>query len=217
MATVFKRAEFVCPSCKNEFEAKIVSSVTHQGQDSDFFPHYVGENPLPYFLVRCPKCSYTSYPEDYKPALAQKRKVSKSFIKKVLSMPICRKIPEDALKFFLAAKIYEQTSRNPHHIGNLYLRGSWCCRVLEDRKAEIELQQLAVKYLKIAIDKSSILNPDNLPIVTYLVGELYRRLEDKSKAREWFSEVEDVVIDPEQQWILELTLKQAELNEYYIN
>ncbi len=54
-------------------------------------------------------------------------------------------------------------------------------------------------------------------MVTYLIGELYRRLEDRKSAREWFGAVEEVIIDPEQQWILELTQKQAELNEHFIN
>jgi hypothetical protein len=87
----------------------------------------------------------------------------------------------------------------------------------ENRKAEIEMQQLAVKFLKVAVEKSTISNPDNLPVVTYLIGELYRRLEDRKSAREWFGAVEEVIIDPEQQWILELTQKQAELNEHFIN
>jgi len=79
------------------------------------------------------------------------------------------------------------------------------------------MQQMAVKFLRIAVEKSTINNPDNLPVVTYLIGELYRRLEDRKSAREWFSAVEEVLIDQEQQWILELTQKQAELNEHFIN
>jgi hypothetical protein len=79
------------------------------------------------------------------------------------------------------------------------------------------MQQLAVKFLKLSVDRSTITNPDNLPIVIYLVGELYRRLEDKKAAREWFGTVEEFVIDSEQQWVLELTQKQAELNEHFIN
>lgn len=217
MATSFKTNSFICPACSAEFDARIVKSVTHQGQDSDFFPHYLGENPLPFFLVKCPNCSFCGYPEDYVPSMAEKNKISPTEIKKVLSLPIAKKLPDEALKFFLAGKIYEKNQRNPYHIGNLYLRGSWCCRILENRKLEIEMQQLAVKFLKLSVDRSTITNPDNLPIVIYLVGELYRRLEDKKAAREWFGTVEEFVIDSEQQWVLELTQKQAELNEHFIN
>jgi len=217
LTTLFKECDFVCPACKAEFESRTVKSVTHKGQDSDFFPHYLGENPLPFFLVQCPECGYTAYPEDYEPDVATERRVPISYLKKIISMPLSRKLPEEALKFFIAAKIYEETGRNPYHIGNLYLRGSWCCRLIENRKAEIELQQLAVKFLQTAVDRSTITNPDNRPIVTYLIGEIYRRLEDKQKAREWFGAVEDVLIDSEQQWVMELTQKQAELNEHFIN
>lgn len=217
MVTSFKISGFSCPACKAVFEAKTVNSITHQGQDSDFLPHYLGENPLPYFLVQCPECSFSGYPEDYSVEDKSEKSVTLSYIKKILSLPVCKKMPEEALKFFIAGKIYEETGRNPYHIGNLYLRGSWCCRIQENRKAEIELQQLAVKFLRIAVEKSTIANPDNLPVVTYLIGELYRRLEDRKSAREWFGAVEEVIIDPEQQWILELTQKQAELNEHLIN
>ena len=217
MVTSFKISGFSCPACGSVFDARTVTSITHQGQDSDFLPHYLGENPLPYFLVQCPECSFCAYPEDYADAEAFQSKISVPGIKKILSLPICRKIPEEAQKFFIAGKIYEEAGRNPYHIGNLYLRGSWCCRISENRKAEIEMQQMAVEFLRIAVEKSTINNPDNLPVVTYLIGELYRRLEDRKSAREWFSAVEEVLIDQEQQWILELTQKQAELNEHFIN
>lgn len=217
MGTSFKTSSFICPSCSTSFEARIVKSVTHQGQDSDFFPHYLGENPLPFFLVRCPECGFCAYPEDYAPSMSEKNKVTPAYIKKVLSLPVAKKLPEEALKFFVAGKVYEENQRNPYHIGNLYLRGSWCCRLIENRKLEIELQQLAVKHLKQSVERSTITNPDNLPIVIYLVGELYRRLEDRQSAREWFGSVEEFVIDGDQQWILELTQKQAELNEHFIN
>jgi uncharacterized protein (DUF2225 family) len=149
--------------------------------------------------------------------MKEKNQIAAVDIKQILNQPIAKKLPEEALRFFLAAKIYEQNERNPYHIGNLYLRGSWCCRLLENRKLEIEMQQLAVRFLKKSVDRSTIINPDNRPIVIYLVGELYRRLEDKKAAREWFGTVEEYVIDTEQQWVLELTQKQAELNEHFIN
>ncbi len=79
------------------------------------------------------------------------------------------------------------------------------------------MQQLAVTFLRRAVEKSTIVNPDNLPIVTYIIGELYRRLEDKKSAREWFAAVAEVLIDPDQQWVLEIAQKQAELNEHFIN
>ena len=90
-------------------------------------------------------------------------------------------------------------------------------RLIDNRKAEIELQQLAIRFFKSALDKSTIGNPDIIPVVTYLIGELYRRLEDRKAAREWFENTIESIIDPEQQWLLELTQKQAELNEYLIN
>ena len=217
MATEFRLATFTCPICGKSFETETVKSVSHRGQDADFFPHYIGKNPLPYFLVQCPNCLFCAYAEDYELPNATKFVIKKSVIKKILNQPIAKKLPETAKRFFLAGKIYEEAKRNPYYIGNIYLRGSWCCRILENRKSEIEMQQLAVTFLRRAVEKSTIVNPDNLPIVTYIIGELYRRLEDKKSAREWFAAVAEVLIDPDQQWVLEIAQKQAELNEHFIN
>ena len=208
---------FDCPGCHHHFQAEIVESVTHQGQDSDFFPHYVGEDPLPHFLVQCPQCQYCAYPEDYagEDKLVHPRTARQ--ISDLLEEDEIRKLPPGARRYFLAGRIYEIQKRNSYHTGNLFLRGSWCCRNVGDRPGEIGLQQYAVKHFRQAVEHSSILSPENLPVVTYLVGELYRRLEDKSRAREWFGSVEEAILDSEQQWLVELAKKQAELNEHFIN
>ncbi|MBF0409903.1 MAG: DUF2225 domain-containing protein [Candidatus Riflebacteria bacterium] len=212
----FNFQEFSCPVCSNVFTAKVVEAISNEGQDSDFFPHYVGENPLPYFIVQCPKCSFCAYPDDFSQYSKDIHPRQKQ-IKEILEQPLAKKLSENARRYYLSGKIYEIKKRNPYYTGNLYLRGSWCCRVDSDRRGEIELQQLAVKFLKEAVDRSKISNPENLPIVMYLIGEIYRRLEDRASAREWFSNVEEFVYDQEQQWVVELSKKQAELNEYYIN
>lgn len=217
LTTTYKTEEYRCPCCGHTFECKTVTTITHEGQDSDFLPHFIGSNPLPFYLAKCPVCYFVAYPEDYDLAISKEFKIQPNAVKKILSLPLVKKIPSEALDFFVAGKIYELLKRNPYFIGNLYLRGAWCCRLIDNRKAEIELQQLAIRFFKSALDKSTIGNPDIIPVVTYLIGELYRRLEDRKAAREWFENTIESIIDPEQQWLLELTQKQAELNEYLIN
>lgn len=217
LTTKYKTEKFNCPCCGKDFEARIVTMITHEGQDSDFLPHFVGDNPLPYYLAVCNHCNFIGYPEDYAPENRDKTVISPSQIKKILNLPLIKKIPEIAIRFFIAGKIYEELKRNPYFTANLYLRGAWCCRLIENRKAEVELQQLAIRFFKVALEKSTISSPDTVSVVTYLVGELYRRLEDRKSAREWFEATVETIIDPEQQWLLELTQKQAELNEYLIN
>ena len=217
LTTKYKVENFNCPCCGNNFDSRIVTMITHEGQDSDFLPHFVGDNPLPFYLAKCPNCSFVGYPEDYSLDNSNNIDITPNQIKKILSLPLTKKIPSEALNFFIAGKIYEFLKKNPYFIGNLYLRGAWCCRIIDNRKAEIELQQLSIRFFKVAIEKSTISNPDVVPVVYYLIGEIYRRLEDRKSAREWFEATVESIIDPEQQWLLELTQKQAELNEYLIN
>ena len=217
MTTSYKTETYVCPCCGKEFDCRTVTMITHDGQDSDFLPHYVGGNPLPYFLAKCKHCGFVAYPDDYKPDAVDRIVVLPNEIKKIYALPLAKKIPLEALDFFIAGKIYEHAKKNPYFTGNLYLRGSWCCRIIDNRKAEIEFQQLAIRFFKQAVEKSTISNPDTTSVVTYLIGELYRRLEDRKSALEWFELAVESVIDPEQHWLLELIQKQAELNEYLIN
>ena len=104
-------------------------------------PHFVGENPLPFYLARCKYCNFIGYPEDYAPENSDKNEISQSQIKKILNLPLTKKIPEQAQMFFIAGKIYEELKKNPYFTANLYLRGAWCCRLIDNRKAEVELQQ----------------------------------------------------------------------------
>lgn len=216
LTTRLAQQHFRCPTCLSEFDSNIVEAVSHQGQDSDFYPHYIGDDPLEHFLVQCPTCLFCAYPDDYGKS-GDVAAISQARIREILVQPLAKKLPKVAQMYYLAGKLYEFQKKNPYHIGNLYLRGSWVCRKSDNRKAEIEMQQLAVKFLRVSVERSTVANPDNLPVVTYLVGELYRRLEDKSQAREWLNSVEEVLIDQDQQWILELAKKQAELNEHFIN
>ncbi|MBF0547960.1 MAG: DUF2225 domain-containing protein [Candidatus Riflebacteria bacterium] len=213
----FSIQDFSCPVCSVPFKAKVVEAVSHEGQDTDFFPHYIGEDPLPHFIIQCTECNYCAYPDDFSIPFHKDTHPRQKQIKAILEQPLAKKLSVSAQRYYLAGKLYELKKRNSYFTGNLYLRGSWCCRQAADRRGEIELQQLAVKFLKDAVDHSKVSSPENLPIVTYLVGEIYRRLEDRVAAREWFGNVEELVIDQEQQWIIELAKKQAELNEYYIN
>lgn len=217
MTTTYKTEKYTCPCCGKDFECRTVTMITHEGQDSDFLPHFVGNNPLPFYLAKCSYCRFVAYPEDFSPERARDCEILPNQVKKILSLPLAKKIPVEAIDFFVAGKIYEELNRNPYFTGNLYLRGAWCCRLIENRKAEIELQQLAIRFFKVAVEKSTISSPDTVSVVTYLIGELYRRLEDRKSAREWFEMAVEGIIDPEQQWLLELTQKQAELNEYLIN
>ncbi len=217
--TSLQSQPFACPVCAAEFQATIVESVAHQGQDSDFFPHYVGTNPMPHFLVQCPTCRFCAYPDDFRPpdGTAAPPTPTRNNIDEIVAQPLSKKLPPDARRFYLAAKIYEKQLRNPYLIGNLYLRAAWCCRLVEDRHAEIEMQQLAARHFKEAVDRS-VVAPENLAVVTYLVAEIYRRLEDRNQAREWFGKIEDALFDAEEQrWLTELAQSQAELNEHFIN
>lgn len=217
MTTNYKTEKYICPCCGKEFVCKTVTSITHEGQDSDFLPRFVGNNPLPFYLAKCTHCGFVAYPDDFSPEKAESSAISLADLKNIKALPLAKKIPQGPLDFFIAGKIYEKLKRNPYYIGNLYLRGAWYCRLLEHRKGEIEFQQLAIRFFRLSLDRSTVPNTDAVAIVTYLVAELYRRLEDRKSAREWFELTVESIIDPEQQWLIELVQKQAELNEYLIN
>lgn len=64
MTTVFK-GKFKCVICETKFESDVLGSTnTFGGQDSEFRPHAVGIQPIPYHIQTCLFCGFTDYTHD---------------------------------------------------------------------------------------------------------------------------------------------------------
>jgi hypothetical protein len=106
-------------------------------------------------------------------------------------------------KYEAAAKVAEWQGLEDRQIADLLLRAAWCCVDEGDIEAERYFRRHAAWAFERALARYDGVGEDERAILTYLVGELWRRVGDLKKAGEWFERVVDEVTDEaSQHWVL---------------
>ncbi|MBU5488218.1 DUF2225 domain-containing protein [Clostridium sp. MSJ-8] len=193
-ASLFDR-KITCPICGNEFTTKSVkvNSVRIASKDSDFFVRYKTGNPYLYDIWTCEKCGYTAMKSDFDKI--------KSFEKDILKEQLLPKwkerhfneimTPSDALEKYKLALINASIlGRSKGTLGFILLRIAWMYRLEEDEEKENHFLTQSVKCFEEAFSTEPFpiygLQRDSL---TYLIGDLYRRIGEYDKALTWYSNV----------------------------
>jgi len=112
-------------------------------------------------------------------------------------------------KYEAAAKIALWQGADQRYVGDLLLRAAWCCVDEYDTEAERYFRRQAASAFELALASYDGVPHDERAVLTYLVGELWRRCGDLRRANLWFDRVVNEVIDPSaQQWIIDATRRQ---------
>ena len=90
-------------------------------------------------------------------------------------------------KYELYGKIYELTGGDEFSLANIYLKGAWAASS-EKTDNEKKLRSLAIKYFCESLQNNTVPLAAEADI-TYLIGELYRRINEKESADKWFNKV----------------------------
>jgi hypothetical protein len=105
-------------------------------------------------------------------------------------------------KYEAAAKVAEWQGVEPRQIPHLLLRAAWCCVDEGDIEAERYFRRLAAWSFELALSSYDGVAVEERAVLTYLVGELWRRIGDLQQARDWFDRVSDEIIDHQgQHWV----------------
>jgi uncharacterized protein (DUF2225 family) len=155
-----------------------IRSTTALGQDTDFRPHTIQPYAIAYDIHVCPECYFAAFEGDFGYAEPQVRRL-------ILSGELH---PEEVVgeerggilygstKYLLAARCYEHDRRATRlRLADLYLRAAWCARLEGRREREREAQTEAVLRFEEAVEEGEV-EPAQLQVILYLIGELYRRL-----------------------------------------
>jgi len=175
------------------------------GTYTDFKPIVGGSFPFPYYIHICPECGYTGtkddFEEDVEPELRNK-------ILKYLSPLIEDKVPEGAEKYEYAAWCAQWRGAGPTDIADLYLKAAWCSQEEKDPEGERAYRERALEFFKIALELG-VVSKKERAMITYLIGELYRRIGKRGEADLWFERVPvEMVNEEEQRWILKAAEQQ---------
>lgn len=201
--TTLRQIELRCPVCDNEFKSQsVVSTNAFGGKRTDFHERAAGTQPLAYLIHMCSECGYSggeadfTSPSDVSPVLKQ-------HVLKELA-PVRPALVCGSEKYEAAAKVAQWQGMDPRHIADLLLRAAWCCVDEGDVEAERFFRRQAAWSFEEALKTYDGVPREERAILTYLVGELWRRVGDLKKASDWFESVAGEVTDQQgQQWVVD--------------
>jgi uncharacterized protein (DUF2225 family) len=97
------------------------------------------------------------------------------------------------------------------HVADLLLRAAWCCVDEGDVEAERFFRRKAAWKFEESLSSFDGVARDERAVLTYLVGELWRRVGDTTLSAAWFNKVVSEVVDPQsQQWVIDASRQQRD-------
>ncbi|WP_051931728.1 DUF2225 domain-containing protein [Clostridium sp. KNHs214] len=187
--------DITCPVCSNKFKEKAVktSAYVMDTKDSDFFIRYRFINPYFYDVWVCPCCGYSAMKSDFLKIKSHeknliKEKISCKWKKREYPKEYDIAIAIERYKLALLNYYVRETVSSKKAMTCLKL--AWMYRLKNDDKNETEFLNQALTGFEDAYYKEClpIYGMDRYTI-TYLIGELNRRIGNKEKALLWFSKV----------------------------
>ena len=200
--TTLRQIELSCPICGKCFQSQaVVTTNAFGGKRTDFHERAAGTQPLAYLIHMCDGCGFSGGERDFN----HEADVSPLLKEHVLN-ELASCIPHSATgseKYEAAAKVAEWQGMEERHIADLLLRAAWCCVDEGDTEAERYFRRHAAWMFERALSKYDGVNGDERAVLTYLVGELWRRIGDLRNATIWFDRVADEITDSgSQHWLI---------------
>lgn len=208
--TTLQHIELRCPICDNRFKSQaVVSTNSFGGKRTDFHERAAGTQPLPYLIHMCGRCGYSGSERDF----TEDTDVSpmlKEHVWNELAPKLVAGAPGSE-KYEAAAKVAEWQSMEARYVADLLLRAAWCCVDEGDTEAERYFRRRAAWMFERALGSYDGVALEERAVLTYLVGELWRRAGDGKAASAWFNLVADEVVDSQtQQWVVDAARQQKD-------
>ncbi|MCL2703973.1 MAG: DUF2225 domain-containing protein [Defluviitaleaceae bacterium] len=187
--------KYTCPCCEEEFLNYTVraSRVRFRSADTDLRSHFTPFDPLYYDALICPFCGHaamSAFMGHVTDAQAQrvKAEITSRFIAR--DYPIVY-TPQDAIermKYALLTAVVKNVKASQQ--ANICLKLSWVYRDAGDPGQEMIFAKRALEGFVKAVEKEvpPISGMDS-DLVTYLIGDLYRRTGSNSEALKWLGRV----------------------------
>jgi len=203
--------ELQCPICDTQFQSQaVLTTNSFGGKRTDFHERAAGPQPLPFLVHMCGRCGFAGMETDFGDG-AQVEQPLRQRIWEELAPAVPAEAVTGSEKYEAAAKVAEWQGAELRHVGNLLLRAAWCCVDEHDIEAERYFRRKAARVLEEALGSYDGVPRAERAVLTYLVGELWRRVGDDLAARAWFDRVPDEVSDPErQQWVVDAARQQRD-------
>lgn len=194
MADPLYQVEKTCPICEKKFKlTKTRGQAVSVSTDTDFCTRFADLNPYYYTIWVCPHCGFAAHEERFFTLLEGARLKMKEFLegRKVnLDLSGSRTWDQAVTSYKLAIFYAGMVSLPASHIASLELRLAWLYREKEMVDEEMEMMKRAVKDYEAAFmrEQTPIGNLTEITL-TYLIGELNRRLGNYDESLSYLSRV----------------------------
>ncbi|CAA9516467.1 MAG: hypothetical protein AVDCRST_MAG17-2313 [uncultured Solirubrobacterales bacterium] len=209
--TTLQQIELRCPVCETRFRSQsVVSTNSFGGKRTDFHERAAGTQPLPYLVHMCNRCGYSGAERDFTEE-ADVTPMLKEHVWNELTPVITPAAVSGSEKYEAAAKVAEWQSMEARHVADLLLRAAWCCVDEGDIEAERYFRRKAAWAFERSLESYDGVPREERAVLTYLVGELWRRVGDGRKATAWLNRVPAEITDlASQQWVLDAARQQRD-------
>ncbi|MCX7703258.1 MAG: DUF2225 domain-containing protein [Planctomycetota bacterium] len=207
MTTLFEKS-LKCPVCGEKFETTTVASTNQMIMHTDFRPVAMGIQPYFFFVHTCPYCYYSAYDDGFEEDIDPETAEAIKFQMQPWRERFSSLEPTPSYKYLLAALCAEARELAFTTVADLYLRGAWCAAEEGDKELEKQLREEAARNYIEGLESDEVGKEERAQI-TYLIGELLRRIGATEEAKIWFEKVNSETIDPsEQGWLNKATQQQ---------
>jgi uncharacterized protein (DUF2225 family) len=208
--------ELRCPNCNDLFDSKsLMSTNTFGKKTTDFYNQTYGSSPLPLLIHTCPTCGYTGNLGEFENIKIEKR--IKDLIAKNITSLVKNEDIFPGRQYEYAAWIASWSGSASIEIGRLYHMAAWCCYDDGRKEKENDYRKKAIEYFTRALEKDEV-KDYQIIFLSYLIGELYRRVGELENANFWFERVINVVgEDPNLQRMIKLADQQKNNPKEYID
>ena len=210
--TSLQPIDLVCPVCDNHFRSQsVLATNSFGGKRTDFHERAAGAQPLPYLVHSCTACGYSGVAHSFAEGTEVSPEV-RSQVLTVLTPRMAKQGLESASeRYEAAARVAEWKGEHPRHIADLLLRAAWCCVDDDDHEGERFFRRAAALRFEEALGVPGSVPAAERAVLTYLIGELWRRIGDTRGAADWFARVESEILDPaDQHWVLDAARQQRD-------
>ena len=209
--TTLQQIELRCPVCETRFRSQaVVSTNSFGGKRTDFHERAAGTQPLPYLVHMCSRCGYSGSERDFSED-AEITPMLKEHVWNELAPMLSVATIAGSEKYEAAAKVADWQGAEPRHVADLLLRAAWCCVDEGDIEAERFFRRKAAWMFERSLNSFDGVAREERAVLTYLVGELWRRVGEGKNARTWFDRVSTEIADSQsQQWVIDASRQQRD-------
>ncbi len=182
-----RQIELDCWVCGERFEREEPRAYAVTGRGSDLCPKPVGFNPLPLLLHTCPTCGFTADGRGFDPSQSDSQ-VREWVLAGGLAR-VTEGMPDtDYARYEVAALCHvRRRDPSPLQLAEYYLAASWLAQLEEAAEMIRDYQEKAAQYLEQALLAGELEDKERA-VMTYLVGELRRRVGEFEAALKLFDE-----------------------------